>query len=437
VARRQEEISGYKAIVADIERVADELGVEPAAMTLVKYVRGGGLATEWQIRALGGFAAIAREAFVDETASVDLAAVRGLAMRNKAYRKLQQNYGSDLYRVERFKAALREIFAEYPLTISGPRDRKGPKRKAKADRMIIGHLSDIHFGNNIDPLEVESNQYNWTVAARRMSCVVDSIAHYKLDHRDECEGLILNMAGDLAQGIIHADDANQDLLTWQFAGAVRYIVSAIDYLLDYFPRIVVPVTPDNHMRILTHTKGKDRARAQKYDSFNTMMFEAVQQAFRRDSRVEFVIPRTPYTTFRVFDRTFLSTHGDTVINVGAVDKAIDIKSIAGQIDRINAGLPGEDRVQTVFVGHVHTSLYLGMQNDVDLFINPSLSGIDPFAQSCGILRSRSGQWLVESTRDHRIGDKRMCWAGAADDDAAYDEIIRPFEYDLVLEKLGY
>jgi hypothetical protein len=431
-----EPISGYEALVEDIERVAVDLGIEPATMTLVKYMRGGGLAKEWQFRSLGGFAAVIREAFGAEIPEPDLAAIRGLDRRNKAYKKLQHSYGSELHRLERFKQTLRDVFSEYPIQVSS-RPPRAPRKPRSVERMTIGHLSDIHFGNNIDPLEIESNQYNWTVSARRLACVVDALATYKLDHRNECGGLILNMAGDLAQGIIHAEDDNQDLLTWQFAGAVRYFVAAIDYLLGYYDHILVPVTPDNHMRILSHTKGKDKARSQKYDSFNTMMFEAIQQAFRRDPRVEFLIPRTPYTTFKVFERTFLSTHGDTAINLGSPDKAVDIRSIAYQVDRMNAGLPEAERIQCVFAGHVHTGLYLGLQNDVDLFINPSLSGIDPFAQSIGHMRSRTGQWMVESTREFRVGDMRLVWADEADDNEDYDQIIRPFEYDLVLEKLGY
>jgi hypothetical protein len=430
------EISNYESVVADIERVAEALSIEPSAMTLARYYRGGGLITEWQLRSLGGLRAIVTDAFAEEVAKPDLVAVHGLARRNKAFRKLQNAYGNEVSRVETFKAALKQAFAELPITLTN-RPPKQIKTKKTVERMVIGHLSDIHFGNNIDPFEIESNQYNWTVAARRMGYVTSMLANYKLDHRDECGGLILNMGGDLAQGIIHADDANQDLLTWQFAGAVRYIVASIDYLLNFYDKIVVPVTPDNHMRILAHNKGKDKARSQKFDSFNTMMFEAIQQAFRRDDRVEFLIPRTPYTTFKVFGRTFFSTHGDTVLNLGSPSSSVDIKSIAAQIDRINAGLPEVDRIQTVLAGHVHTSLYVGLQNDVDLFINGSLSGTDPYAQSLGYMRSRVSQWVLESTRDFRVGDMRSIKAQEADDDDVWDEIIKPFEYSLVLEKLGY
>ncbi len=424
------------AIIADLVLAAGKLGIDPSDLTKSKYYLGGGKFTEWQLKSKGGVTNIIRDAFAKAPGAEDLAAVRGTQIRNLAFRKMQRDYGTELHREKRFKSILSEVFKENPIVLNNK--PKEPKRRPtrKIERYNIGHLSDMHFGIGIDPLEIEDNQYNWLISARRLAQVVESLAHYKLDHREECGGLVLNMGGDLAQGIIHADDANQDLLTWQFTGAVRYLCAAIDYLLNFYDKILVPVTPDNHMRILTHTKGKDRARAQKYDSFNSMMFEAIQQAFRRDPRVEFIVPRTPYTTYKIFGRTFLSTHGDTVLNFGSPEKAVDIGNISRQIDRLNSSTSEQDRVQVVLAGHVHTALYLGLPNDVDLFINPSLSGTDSYAQSMGFLKSRTGQWIFESTRDHRIGDTRLIWTNDADDNEALDEIIPAFDYQLMLRKNG-
>ena len=424
------------AIVADIKQAAATLGLDPSQVTKSKYYAGGGRFTEHQLKSKGGITGIISDAFPFTPSSTDLIAIRGTQTRTLALRKLQREYGTAAYREERFKSVLSEAFKQQPIVLSVA--KKEPKRRTakKIERYNIGHLSDIHFGIGIDPLEIEENQYNWLISARRLAQVIESLAHYKLDHREECGGLVLNMGGDLAQGIIHSDDANQDLLTWQFAGAVRYICSAVDYLLNFYDKILIPVTPDNHMRILTHSKGHDRARAQKYDSFNSMMFEAIQQAFRRDSRVEFIIPRTPYTTYKVFDRTFLSTHGDTVLNLGSPEKAVDIGNISRQIDRLNSSASESDRVQVVLAGHVHTALYLGLPNDVDLFINPSLSGTDAYAQSLGFLKSRTGQWIFESTREHRIGDTRLIWTNDADNNKTLDEIIPTFDYNLMLKKNG-
>jgi hypothetical protein len=314
------------------------------------------------------------------------------------------------------------------------------KKRQYSERVNTMMISDTHFGINIDPYEVESNQYNWTIAARRLGKVIHDAAHFKLDHRNDCQKLVINFGGDLCQGIIHADDAGQELMTFQMVGAARMVIQGIDYLRDFYNEIDCAITDDNHMRLLTHTKGNGRAMSQKSDSFNTMLFEMVQQAFRLDPAVKFHRPKTPYTEYKVFDRTQFLTHGDTVLKLGWLSKKIDTGSLAAQIAAINATRTDANRIEVVWAGHVHTGLQLALESDVDVFINPSMSGIDPFAQSIGILggsneRScRAGQWLVEQTREERIGDARIVWASKADDDADYEKIITPFDYQLALTK---
>lgn len=421
-------------ILIDLDQVAQKLGIRPQDVTRAQYYANGGKYKEWQIRSKGGLTKIQAASYPKDPIDLSVVATQNASISYA--RKMEKALGTFESREARLRETIRKSFAAIPMVRSNQLDRpKKIKRPEKMDRYNIGHLSDIHFGITIDPLEVEGNQYNWTVAARRLASVVDSIAHYKLDHRKECGGLVLNMGGDLAQGIIHADDHNVDLMVWQFTGTVRYLVQAIDHLLGFYDHIKVPVTPDNHMRLLTHTKGKDRAKAQKYDSFNTMVFEAVQQAFRNDTRVEFIVPRTPYTTFKVFDRTMLSTHGDTWLSLGNPGGNLSTSSIANQINHHNAGLPDAERVQAIFAGHVHTAVYVGLENDVDLFINPPLSGADPFAQSL-MYKPRVGQWMVESTRDYRIGDKRVVWVSDADENDGYDSIIKPFDYELMLDQTG-
>jgi hypothetical protein len=291
---------------------------------------------------------------------------------------------------ERFRMALHDALEMFPVQVGkAHRPIVSGKRHQFHERVNMLMVSDTHFGLNIDPHEVESNQYNWNIAARRLGKLAYDAAHFKFDHRNECQQLVINFGGDLCQGIIHADDAGQELMTYQMVGAARMIVEMIDYLRNYYNEILCPITDDNHMRLITLTKGKDRATAQKFDSFNTMMFEMVQQAFRHDPTVKFIRPKTPYTEYKVFGRTNFLTHGDTVLKLGWVSNKIDTKSLAGQIANINSTRSDEDRIEVVWAGHVHTGVQLALECDVDMFINPSMSGIDPYAQSIGILGGNS------------------------------------------------
>ena len=431
-------------IKKDMIVVADHNQVNPANLSKSLYFGGTGKYKEWEFRQLGGYNSVRTELFGSPekpfgTNQTDLAILRGTQERRAEVTRLQRQLGTHKLQVERFRVVLEDAIKTFPPLINKTR-KKIAKKNAKHERTNIAMISDTHLGLNIDPFEVEGNQYNWTVAARRLGKVFHDIAHFKLDHREDCEKLVLNMGGDLCQGIIHLSDAGQDLMTYQMIGAARMIVQAIDYELDFYDSIDICITDDNHMRLVTQVKGKDRAMAQKFDSFNTMLFESVQQAFRNEPRVRFLRPKTPFTEYKVFGRTHFLTHGDTVLNLGMPAKNINPSSLSAQISAMNAVRSDSERIEVVWAGHVHTGTYIALQNDVDVFINPSLSGIDPFAQSIGIISghqgrtSRVGQWLVETTREERVGDQRIMWAHKADENPEYEKIVTPFDYELALSK---
>lgn len=420
-------------IVEDIERIASDVGKDPWKLTSRDYYGNGGEYTEWDIRKLGGLQAIINDSFAEELQK-DLEDSRGLVGRTKYTAKLQRDIGDWRYWTNQFNAGIKSALKEFPIQIQ--ESRKNLTRKVKnLQREVICHISDTHLGLTIDPEEVEGNIYNWEIAARRFSLLAQEVANYKLDHRDECGRLVINCAGDFLCGAIHTDDHNTELLTLQIVGAARYIIAFIDYQLQFYSKILVPVATGNHDRLMTPSKGKNRALAQKYDGYGTVLFEMVQQAFRQNPNVEFVIPKTPYTTYRVFGRPFWTTHGDTVIEIGNPSKTIDIGKIVAKVDAINSVLDTENRMQVLLLGHTHTGVYVGLDSAVDLFINPSMSGIDPFAQSIGVIRpARPGQWLFESSKDYRVGDQRLISLSSADDDSSLNNIIPTFTGTLRLEK---
>jgi hypothetical protein len=417
----------------DIIKIAKTAKIEPIAVTKTIYNKYGGNIPEWQLRKLGGLNAIIKSEFPEN--DLNLEVVRATANRKQYVEKLRRELGDWEYHEKRLAAMFNEALRLQPVQVIARKPYK-EKKTRQFQRMTHALVSDTHFGLFIDPLEVEHNNYTWETAARRFGLFVDAIASFKKDHRSECGGLILNFAGDICQGQLHPEEHNADLLTWQIVGATRYIVQAIDYLLDFYPKITVPVTTDNHMRIVNHVKGKERARAQKFDSYNSIMFSGVQFAFRNEPRVQFIIPRTPYTRYRVFNRMHLITHGDTFVNVGYVAKNINVQNLTAQLDKINAQSKGSEQIEVFLSGHVHNGLYIELQNGVHAFVNPSLSGIDPFAQSLGMIKSNPGQWLFESIKEHAVGDMRLVSVKEADNDKAYDEIITPFDYSLALRKCG-
>lgn len=421
-------------LIQDIERVARELGVEPWNLTRARYLNGGAGYSEWFTR---GYAQLIQDYYKRElNEESDVLAIRGSSSRNKYTTRLERRLGDVLYSESRVEDLIKRVFQVSPVVINEPDPTAKLHETKEINRWNIIHLSDTHMGQIVDPLEVEGNQYNWQVFARKLGKIASNVANFKLDHRPEVEGLVITIAGDMVQGAIHSDDVNQDLMIYQFAGAVKNFAAFISYQRKFYKKIVVVSTTGNHDRLLTGTKGKSRATAQKFDSYQTMFVMALQQAFIRDAAVEFIVPKTPYSVFTLFGRNFWTTHGDTFIVLGNPEKSIDVGKIAAQIDKINSSLADRDRMECLLMGHVHSSVRIGLPNDVDVFINPSLSGAQPFSQFMGKLKDRTGCWLIESTKDYRIGDSRMIWVDDATNDESYEEIIEPYDYRLVFDKIN-
>lgn len=413
-------------VIDDIKRVADAIGTPPIELKFGKYNNEGGQYSEWQIRRLGGFTAIVKDAFGSDTEK-DLVSARGVSNRNTYLARLERQVGDREYFITRLTHQVAESFKNNPVVISPQKKFPKPNEK-KADRYNIVNLSDNHFGSFVDPLEVENNGFNWGVAARRFGKLAEEVAHYKLDHRDECLGLVVNVAGDQIEGRIHLDDKYVDLISDQIIGTGRYLIDFFDYQLQFYPKILVQVSPGNHDRVMDAGKGRDRARSQKYDSYLSCIMETVRQTFRNEPRLVVNQPKTPYTTFQLFDHNYLVFHGDTAPSVGNPSKALDIKRISAQLNDFNVARPDSERAHVAFTGHVHFGTYALLDNGIELFVNPSMIGVNTYAQSNGSYLSNPGQWLVEAVRDYPVGDMRLCRLRQADNDARYEKIIKPYNY---------
>lgn len=415
-------LPAIEEIVKDIEQVLEETGLEPSQLTVAKYAANGGKYDGRRLRRLGGFKAIVEEAFGEAAKDVDIITAHYLKRRKQHVSKLERTVADQSYWHNSLLTSFEALLKKYPVQVSNL--KKAAPTKAETGPRAIGALvSDIHLGLKIDPEEVMHNAYDWAIGARRLGKFTDQIATYKIEHRDECDTLHLCLGGDLGQGIIHLSDANTDLITHQVHGISIYMIQMIDYLRQFFKRIVVHCTPDNHMR-LTH-KGPDRAKAQKHDAYSTMIHLEIQMAFRTTQDVIFDIPKHAITRFHVLGHKFALTHGDGHISSGNVGSSINVKSITNQVLRLNAS--EDEKFDAVLMGHVHSAVYAHLnETGTDLIINGTGSGTDPYAEGLGYFRTKACQVMWETTEDFAVGDFRRVDLDDASQDRKYEKIIVPY-----------
>lgn len=399
-------------------------------MSTLPHAKSG--ITEWDVRKLGGFAACRKASFPEPA---DLPGKRGVAIRKAYVSKLEREAGNFDYYLDAVAAKMGEVLAENPIKVAKVKPLVFKALKDDKTREVVAFISDTHFGLEIDNAEVPTNTYSWEIAARRMGKFAEQVASYKIDHRGSTPRLRLLLGGDLAQGVIHLDDAGTDLITNQVLGTVDILTKMIDYLRYYFKEIVVECVPCNHLR-LPH-KAPGRATAQKWDAFSTMIHGMLQAAYRETDQVVFHVAKTPYADFEILGNRFYMTHGDTVFEVGNPGTDISVKNITNKVNTLNANVKGQ-RYSVVLIGHVHTPLCITLTRagGVELIVNGTGSGADPYSQSIGYEASVAVQTIFEVTKGFPVGDYRKIHLDDASFDRRYESIVSPWNHSLELKKIG-
>lgn len=283
------------------------------------------------------------------------------------------------------------------------------------------HVSDLHVGARLS-LEEFPVASNPTLEARRIGAMTLETAEFKSQHREQT-ALHVYLNGDLIAGLLrHSNAVEEDPLTEQFTRVLHMLAQMLGYLAKHYPSIRVFCQSGNHGRNIQVHPG--RATAQKWDSFETMIYVALKLACAALPNVMFEIPKTPYCAVPLFDNWALQTHGDTLINAGNPSKKLDVDSILKQINAINASKVYGHHFSVVIIGHVHTSVQLDFAGGT-LIVNGAATPPNGFALSGGYYPA-CAQWLWESTAEHPVGDSRMIRLGASvDNDPTFERVITP------------
>lgn len=415
-------------IGSEIKRIAREKGLDPYDVTRVDILANSRI-SHWDLRKCGGLTAVRKATIPIDDSRSDLIAKRSVALNKNYISKLERQAGDVNYIIDSLGKKLDVAFRNNPVKVS-KRPKQKKLNKSKTPNEVVAMISDTHWGLGISPDEVPSNEVNWTIASRRMGKFAQQIAGYNLSNRDATKRLRLCLGGDLIQGIIHFDDSGIDLITYQVVGAIHILTNMIDYLRGHFNEIRVECTPCNHAR-MTY-RSHNRALKQKYDSFATIIHCGLQAAFRSAKDVSFNVPKTPYTSFDVFGRSFFMTHGDTVIEIGNPGTSVNTKHISTQINNINANM--DKKYEVVMVGHAHTPLQVQLTNGVWFLMNGTASGIDPYAQSVGFFNNAPSQIIYQSMPDRSVDSLRVVSLRSAGEETEFDSIVEPYDYSLVLGK---
>lgn len=407
----------------ELNAISKVVGKQPGEVTSAEFKNNSAM-SDWELRKVGGFKA-GQEALYPEFATSHIS---GLKLVKQHLNKIANKNAVDTYLKDEFLDAFPDALKEAKLKLH---KAYKPKSKSKVKtRTIVAHVSDTHFGANIDASEMHDiNEFNWEIAARRMALFAEQIVQYKPQHRKDTE-LVIAINGDIIAGMIHNQEWFSDLLTKQAAGTIKILTQFISYCAQYFDKVRVVMTTGNHGRAM-HKSNKSRSTTHKWDSYETIIYLGVKSTLEaKHKNVTCEIPETPYAIVDIQGHKFFQTHGDTVINVGNPGRSINMKNINTQINTLNASQLANVKFAGILVGHVHVPTVQITDNGTVLLINGTLSGADPFVQSIGIFGNEPTQMMFEVTPEHAVGDIRFIRVSGADSNAELEKIIEPLKGNL-------
>lgn len=296
--------------------------------------------------------------------------------------------------------------------------RSAPPAKRIANLL----LSDLHVGANLAP-EESPEAFGFVEARRRLAKITIDAGEFKSQYRDHTH-LNLYLGGDVIEGNLGHDQADGAPLAEQCAAFVRMMVDVVAHLAAAFPSVSVYCQSGNHGRNKLRHEG--RATNQKWDSFESVLYQGIRAATAHLPTVEWHIPKAPVCVVPLFDRHLLLTHGDTELKIGPPSTKANTVEVA--INKLNANLTYGKHIDLLAFGHFHdpTVKYFARSAFV---ANGALVPANGHARTSGYGDTPCGQYLWESVPGFALGDVRYLRVGQAEDgDASLDRVVKPFTW---------
>ncbi|VVB50674.1 Uncharacterised protein [uncultured archaeon] len=401
-------------IAQDIQRVATQVGMPPHFMSHNVYIHNGGqyqLGQHCALTKLGGYRQLVSTYFPPILSPSYKVTMDGMKATHRKAVKAIGNYDLFLEDLERVMGGMKSL-------------RVTPykaKTHAKTQRGLALVVSDLHIGHDVDPDET-NHRYGVIEEARTVAHIVRTACEYKRGYRDDTE-LHLFLLGDLIENILHGPNGSA-LLHIQTCRAMWILGQMIAQLAKNFKVVHVYCIPGNHDRDTAIHPG--RAIAQKYNALGTTIYYGIHQRVRDIKNVLWHQPKTPWIDTTILGHRIWASHGDTNFSIGNPGKSINTSVIETKMNKINASLRDRDEYKVFISAHVHTGLFMRMNNGCNLVVNGGGVTPDAYVNTLDIHESPQCQAMFEITPRYAVGDARFIDMTGVLTDKSLDQIIVPF-----------
>lgn len=252
-------------------------------------------------------------------------------------------------------------------------------------------LSDTHFDEVVNGPEVNNiNVYNREIATRRLNTYFNSLVKLKNKYFSSLivERLVLMLAGDMVSGVIHDElkETNEYAITETLVYYAEVMAAGIEMIADQYGEVLIPCVVGNHGRLTPKVKYKGSVK----DNFDFLFYCMLNAALKKDKGIDFFISDSTDAIVKVYDTTFLLTHGnDFRGGNGWGGPAIPVMrgDMRKRVTYNAVDLPYD----VLCSAHFHTMKFLG-----DQIMSGSLIGYNEFAlrNGCKYEPPQLPFWLV-------------------------------------------
>ena len=306
--------------------------------------------------------------------------VETLKAEVKLWKKL---YGKSIQESAKKELVIDSIHSLTPAFNAIPIITSKERVRGHSRQIVVAPLSDTHVGDNVKGEQIGGlNSYDIDIFNRRLFGWANLLVQLVELRRTfvPIDELVIPMLGDMISGDIHDELArtNIDNCMGQMIRGANLIAQALMMLAPHFETIKVPCVVGNHGRMTRKPPMKD-----KYMDWDYMLYQWVAAFCREQKNITFDISKSFVSSFKVFDKTVLIMHGDSIVGAGS-GQAI-LKAVAGMrsvfqykktTDNNESYIPAE--FDSVMMGHFHKVDEYDIGTG-EVHICGTMKGVDEFA----------------------------------------------------------
>jgi len=255
-------------------------------------------------------------------------------------------------------------------------------------QIVVSPLSDTHVGEQVYKEQMRGlNEYNFDIFNKRMYGWANQVLKHTAYRRQiaPIDELMFPMLGDMISGDIHDELARSNQMNnmEQMIRGASIIAQALMYLAPHFTKITVPCVVGNHGRMTRKPPMKD-----KFMDWDYMLYQWVATFCKNQDNIEFHIPRSFMTTFKIHDKVVLIMHGDSISGAGssgaitgAIAKLRSVFQFRKTLQReIEDSMDDDAAIEfdSVMIGHFHRIDEIDIGTG-ELHICGTMKGPDEFA----------------------------------------------------------